>query len=343
MRVAIVCPYDLSKPGGVQEQVKGLRLALRRMGDEVVLIAPGAGHDDDAVDLGGTVSLPGNRSVVPISIDPRLGRRIRQATSGVDVVHVHEPLMPMASLLALRCGRPVVATFHAAPGRMWRALYRLIAPWFGRILGPRLRAVTAVSRTAAAPLPARIPVSIVPNGVDVASFQTDGARSDRRVCFLGRDEPRKGLDVLLEAWEEVTAKVPDAELVVMGAEREDPGVVWLGRVDETEKIEVLTSSTVFVAPNLGRESFGIVLVEAMASGCAVVASNLPSFAEVMGAGTGISVPPGDRHRLAQALVTLLEDPDQARRMAEAGRDRSRRFDWSSVAAAYRALYEQALS
>jgi phosphatidyl-myo-inositol alpha-mannosyltransferase len=116
MRIGLVCPYDLTEPGGVQEQVRGLKGALQRLGDEAVVIAPGAGESDDTVDLGRSVTIPGNRSRVPLSLDPTVGRRIKAAASGLDLLHVHEPLMPTASLSALRTGLPVVATFHAAPG-----------------------------------------------------------------------------------------------------------------------------------------------------------------------------------------------------------------------------------
>ena len=342
MRIGLVCPYDLSEPGGVQEQVKGLSRALRRLGDEVVVIAPGAGEGEDLVDLGGSVSVPGNRSIVPISVKLCVGRRIREAVAGLDLVHVHEPLMPMASLLALRCGRPVVATFHAAPGPLGRGLYRLLGAQLRRILGPDVRSFTAVSPTAAAALSQRIPVSIIPNALDVAAFEREGERAPDTVCFLGRDEPRKGLDVLLESWPRVTAAVPGAQLVVMGANRDLAGIHWLGRVGEETKIEVLSTSSIYVAPHLGRESFGIVLVEAMAAGAAVVASDLEAFRHVARDGA-IYFPAGDNVALADRLVRLLGDDAERKALRAAGRERAKRFDWGVVAAAYRDVYQATLS
>ncbi|HWB87879.1 MAG TPA: glycosyltransferase family 4 protein [Acidimicrobiia bacterium] len=342
MRIGLLCPYDLSQPGGVQEQVKGLRAALRGYDDEVVILAPGAGDDDDTVDLGGTVSVPGNLSKVPISLDPTVGRRIKAATAGLDLVHVHEPLMPMASLMALRCDRPVVATFHAATSPLGTRLYRLLGPRIRSLLGPNLRRVTAVSPTAAAPVSDSLPVSIVPNGLDVAAFTRDGQPSALRVCFLGRDEPRKGLDVLLAAWADVAAEIPDAELIAMGANRGSEGVQWLGRVGERTKVDTLSSSAIYVAPHLGRESFGIVLVEAMAAGAAVVASDLEAFRYVAG-DAALYFPPGDSKALAERLTSLLRGEDERRRLRAAGRERAQRFDWERVAGHYRSVYQQALS
>jgi phosphatidylinositol alpha-mannosyltransferase len=183
----------------------------------------------------------------------------------------------------------------------------------------------------------RFEVQIVPNGLDVASMQVDTARNHKRVAFLGRDEPRKGLDVLLEAWAKVSAAHRDAELIVMGATRESDDVTWMGRVDDRAKAEALSSSAIFVAPHLGGESFGIVLLEAMAAGAAVVASDLAPFRAVA-AGAARHFPVGDSDALADALIDLLSNPRERASLASGGSNRAAGFDWSVVGAAYRDLY-----
>lgn len=342
MRVGLVCPYDLGRPGGVQAQVIGLAEHLEAGGDDVLVIGPGLPPDRGGVDLGGTISVPGNRSIVPLSIDPRVVSRLRDACSQLDVLHIHEPLMPLVSLAALRVGTPAVATFHAAPGAVGTRFYAFASSQLPRLLGPNVRRVTAVSSTAAEPIAGEIEVTIVPNGVDVAEFRSAGERVPGRVAFLGRDEKRKGLDVLLTAWPSVLRKTPDAELVVMGTSREDEGIDWMGPVDDATKAEVLASSSVYVAPNLGGESFGIVLVEAMAAGTPVLASDLASFRDV-GADAVRYFATGDPEALADQLTGLLDDEAGRAEMSRRGTRRAQRFDWSRVTAEYRSVYEGAVS
>lgn len=320
----------------------GLASRLRAVDEETVVIGPGLPEGVDGLDLGGTMSIPGNRSRVPVSLNPRVGGAIKEVAAECEVLHVHEPLMPTVSLAALRAGPPVVATFHAAPSMLIRGLYKTLAPGMRLTLGPKTRRVTAVSSTAAAPLPKDLAVTIVPNGVDVSSMLVSTERHRHRVAFLGRDEPRKGLDVLLEAWPSVLEAVPEAELVVMGADRATPGVRWMGRVGESTKAEMLSSSAVYVAPHTGGESFGITLVEAMAAGAAVVASNLAPFVDVA-QDSARYFPVGDSNLLAEAVVELLSDGGLREVLASRGEVRASRFDWSHVVGAYRAEYHQAIS
>jgi phosphatidylinositol alpha-mannosyltransferase len=342
MRVGVVCPYDLSRPGGVQAQVMGLSRTLRELGEETSVIGPGLPDGVAGVNLGSTISLRGNRSVVPLSADPRVAGLIEEAAHGLDLLHVHEPLMPFVSLRALRAGPSVVATFHAAPGLFGLGLYGLIGSRLGKVLGPNVKRLTAVSSSARDPLPDDVEVSIIPNGVDVGAFRVGAERRPRRVVFLGRDEPRKGLDLLLEAWEDVVKSVPDAELVVMGAHRETEGVNWLGTVDDATKTSMLGSAAIYVAPNTGRESFGIVLVEAMAAGAAVVASDLASFKEVAGE-SAVFFERGNADDLSWKLIELLRDEERRRALSEAGPARAARYDWSTVAENYRDVYLAALA
>jgi phosphatidylinositol alpha-mannosyltransferase len=207
----------------------------------------------------------------------------------------------------------------------------------------RRAVLSAVSKTAARSVPENWgPVEIVPNAVDVSAFALPVGRIERRVAFVGRDEPRKGLDLLLEAWPQVRARIPDAELKVMGADRKSNGlgVDYLGRVTGGERNRILATSQVFVAPNTGGESFGIVLIEAMAAGCAVVCSDLEAFRDVAGTNARV-VPIGDASRLAGEVVDLLDHPEEARALGESGRAAAARFDWPLVVERYRELYRRA--
>ena len=336
MKVGLVSPYDLSSPGGVQAQVFGLADRLAAMGDKPVIIGPGLPADSEGVDLGRSVRVPGNGSMAPISIDPRVLSRLRKASADVDVLHVHEPLMPLASLAANQSGPPVVATFHADPPRWVRGVYGLSRRLIKSALG-KTKSITAVSMTAASALPSGLEVTIVPNGVDIGGVPSGVKRNPTQVAFLGRDERRKGLDILLDAWPIVIDAVPDAELVVMGAVRQTSGVNWLGRVENPKKFEVLAGSAIYVAPNTGGESFGIVLVEAMANGTAVVASNLAAFKDVAGDDARYFAI-GDSGVLAGTLVDLLHDHRAREDLGKRGLTRVQQFDWDTVAQTYRDIY-----
>jgi phosphatidylinositol alpha-mannosyltransferase len=338
MRIAIVCPYDFGAFGGVQRVVGDLVERLRSGGDDAFAVGPGV-TDEMGVDVGRSVMIPGNGSMAPIALGPEVRRRVRAAVADCDVVHVHEPLMPMASLAALGAGRPTVATFHAAVAPWTSRLYRALDGVGARLL--RDAALTAVSPMAMAALPdAWSPVTIIPNGIDVASFGVDVARVPGRIVMVGRDEPRKGIDVMLGAFGDIRSSFPDAELHVIGADRPAAdGVVYHGRVRDREKRELLASSQIYVAPHLGGESFGIVLAEAMAAGCAVVASDLAAFRSVGGdAAEYFAV--GDSVSLAREVRRLLSAPGAIDALADAGEDRVQIFDWGLVVARYRAVYER---
>jgi phosphatidylinositol alpha-mannosyltransferase len=342
MRIGLVCPYDLSEPGGVQAQVLGLGSALGSLGEEVSIIGPGLPPDVDGVDLGSSVAVPGNGSIAPISLDPRVHSMIKKAGRDLDLLHIHEPLMPLVSLSALRVGVPVVATFHAAPEAFTQRLYNFIGSQVVTILGDNVKRVTAVSPTAAKSVAGHMEVAIVPNGLDAAALSIETERHSHRVVFLGRDEPRKGLDLLLEAWTEVSHAFPAAELVVMGADRGTSDVRWLGRVDDETKARMLSSAAVLVAPNTGGESFGIVLVEAMAAGAAILASDLQSFTDLGGDAVRF-FKNGDADDLVVQLVDLLGDEAGRVELGRRGESRVQQFDWSTVATSYRYVYTQALS
>ncbi len=343
MNIAIVCPYALDRPGGVQAQAIEGADQLRQRGHQVRLIGPGRTSPVDAMLVGREVSVPANQSRVPLSLDPRTVRRLRSALAGMDLVHLHEPLVPLIGLATMRLAPgPLVVTFHSDPSPRIR---RLLARGSGlaRRWGKRITAATAVSPVAAGAVePLAGTVTIVPNAIDVVSYRLDLPRHPRRVVFVGRDEPRKGLDVLLDAWPGVRASLPEAELMVVGGRRSpQPGVRYLGVTDEAEKRRVLAGAAILCAPNLGRESFGIVLAEGLAAGCRVVAADLPAFRFVLGE-TGTLVPPGDATALARALVADLRDEPTSSSEA-ARRRRAAEFDWSVVLDRYLAIYEQAVA
>lgn len=344
MRIAVVSPYALDAFGGVQDQVALLVGRLRRSGHDAWAVAPGGGGPAGTRHVGRATSVRANRARAPITLDPRAARRVREAIAGAEVVHVHEPLMPVAATAALRAGvAPVVATFHAAPGPLVRAFYRGAAPLLRRLIG-RAAVVTAVSGVAADAVRRFARPRIVPNGIDTAAYEAPGSPTSGRVAFVGRDDPRKGLDVLLEAWPAVRAAAPGAELRVVGADRpEGPdGVTFLGRVSEDAKRVELAAAAVLCAPNLGGESFGIVIAEGMAAGCAVVASDLPAFRSVLG-DAGLLVPAADPEELAAALVGLLCDPKEVDRLGRSARAAVRRFDIAVVADAYLHAYRDAVA
>ena len=350
MKVGLVCPYDLGRPGGVQQQVIDIGRLLAAQGETVTIIGPGAitlrEPAASLVSVGRVRTIRANRSVVPLALGFDVARQIREAAANLDVLHVHEPLIPVVGPAALRAGRPVVATFHALSPPWVSLLYRAGPPrWFRhRWLGGAV--LTAVSPAAAqgpAPLGS---IAIIPNGVDIAAYKP-AVKIPGRLAFLGRDEPRKGLGILLAAWPMIKAEHPDATLVVIGADGpaghhgEIDGIDFRGRVPEAEKRRLLGEAPIMAAPNLGGESFGLVLVEAMASGCAVVASDIPAFRAVVGDAAKL-VTPGSATELAAAISRLLLDPASTTALGVAGRERAGDYDWSRVLPMYQACYREAV-
>lgn len=366
--MALVSPYDWEVPGGVQAQVSGLAAALSSAGCTVVVAAPGAPHhhppaaDYELVPLGHSVRISVNGSVAPVAPTPAAVARCLHLLNRrhPDVVHVHEPLTPGPALAAASLGpRPIVATFHRADAD---ALYRTAGKALRGIAG-RIAVMAAVSEaardTAIDVLGERArDMTIVPNGIDVngaprEAFEAAAARADTRtpptLTFVGRHEERKGLGVLLEALSQLDV---DLELNVVGdgpqsAELRrrfagDRRIHWLGAVSDEARGRVLAATDLFVAPSLGGESFGVVLLEAMASGAPVLASDLPGYRLAVGdGGAAHLVPPGDPAALATAIGTLVGDPDERQRLRKAGRKRAETFSMDTIAARYLELYEAA--
>jgi phosphatidyl-myo-inositol alpha-mannosyltransferase len=360
VRVALVSPYDLGTPGGVQAHVLQLARALEGLGDEVTVIGPGG--SGDAVDVGRSLGVRFNDSVAPIALGPGAIRRTGRALVAArpDVVHVHEPMVPWVGLTAaLASPAPVVATFHAWSER--DRAYRLARP-LGRLLDRGLAARLAVSEAAvdyhgrAMGWP-RQDFEIVPNGVDVARF-ADAEPFDEiagsagpTVLFVGRLERRKGLEPLIRAFTRLKADRPDLRLHVVGEGSElqrcrsllsgrlRADVEFHGRVPAEDVPRWFASCDLYASPALGGESFGIVLLEAMAAGRAFVASSIPGYRSVATDGVqGRLVPPGDVEALADAIGALLDNPALRAAMGREGRSTVEAFDWSAVAVRVRAVY-----
>jgi phosphatidylinositol alpha-mannosyltransferase len=264
--------------------------------------------------------------------------------AGADVVHLHEPFMPMVSLGTLSAAvPPIVATFHANPEGAARRAYRLARPMLRR-LGGRIAVATAVSAVAAAAVEGVVSVRIIPNGVDLEDYRPgDNPRPRSGVLFIGRDEPRKGLDVLLQAWPLIRSRHPGVELTVNAVRESGPdGVSFVGRVTEADKRALLASASVLAVPNLGGESFGIVGLEGLASGCAVVASDLDPFRAVC-ADAAVYARAGDPVELASAVNSLLGDPTLRADLGGRALRRSRQFGREVVLGAYLLAYEDALA
>lgn len=340
----MVSPYAMDKPGGVQDQARSLVDWLREEGHEAWLVAPGErGGPEGTIYLGATVGVRTNRSVAPIRLARGTAAAVADAVAGADVIHIHEPFVPAVSLAALRVDWiPRVGTFHADPGRGVRLLYRLARRRW-KNLADNLAVAVAVSPVAASAVrPIVGEPRLIANAIDVGTFSSGAPRMPGRIAFLGRDDPRKGLDTLLTAFAEVHQARPEAELVVMGADRDElPGVTFLGPVDDATKREQLARAAVLVAPNTGGESFGLVVLEGLAAGCAVIASSLPAFRHVA-VDAALYVPPDDVAALSRTLDTVLADGDVRADLQHRARDRARAFDRSRAVADYLKVYAEAV-
>lgn len=357
MRIALVCPYAWDRPGGVQSHVRSLAAALRTRDHDVTVFAPhtaGEGAAPGVTFVGKAVPVPANGSVAPLAFGPVVAAGLRRALADFDpdVMHLHEPLIPSLSWLALMASdAPAVGTFHASAE--WSLGYGIAKGALAPAM-KKLAVKTVVSESARVLVSRYFPGAYVltPNGVDTSSFAR--ARPVRHVdgpevLFFSRLEKRKGLEVLVRAM----ARVPGATLVVAGSGPEEKAVralarslsvdaAWLGRVADEDVASTYKGADVYCAPALGGESFGIVLVEAMAAGAPVVCSDLPGFRAVT-AGAARLVPPGDDESLAASLRAVLEDPAEAERMRREGAAAATRFDWDVLVPRVEEVYASAVT
>lgn len=365
LQIGLVCPYSFDTPGGVQNHVLGLARHLRDAGHQPHVLAPGepagalrAVDRDHFTTAGTAIPVRYNGSVARVNFGPLSAARVRRwlTSHDFDLLHIHEPITPSIAILALwAADTPVVTTFHTATprsrtmqlaGRSLRATIEKITAGIAVSESARNVVVQHLGRDAV----------VIPNGFTLADFPGAAPAPGRwrggeqpRLVFLGRlDEPRKGLDLLLDAAPALRRQHPGIDIVVAGqGSRVLPR--WcrsVGTITDADKSTLLASADVFVAPHRERESFGIVLLEAMASGAAVVASDLAPFVDLVGRPAdgptrGELFPTGDAGALAGAVLRTLECPDPAR--AHRARLTAQRYDWSVVGAAVRSVYAAALA
>jgi len=368
LRIGMVCPYGWDIPGGVQIHVRELAEHFLSEGHHVSVIAPIS--DEDAitdpwlVSAGRPVPIPFNGSVARVLFGPIAASRVRQwiAAGDFDVLHMHEPGIPSISLLACWAAEgAMVGTFHASTPKL-----RAIAS-VGPLIEPmieKLSARIAVSQMAQETLNNLYGTEavVIPNGIDYSRFhaltveEKRAAGKARRIGFLGRfDEARKGLPLLLEALPRIIKAIPDVELVVAGPGDESKvlarldsntakHIKFLGRLSEEEKVQFLSSLDLYVAPNTGGESFGIILAEAMASGAPVLASSIPAFVDLLAVGDcGSIFETENSSDLALKCIELLRNSARLQELAENGRNAAIRFDWGSVATQIMSVYEVAMT
>ena len=368
MKVGIVVPFSWSFWGGVIDHAQCQAEALRELGHDARIICgndppgtftrllhPRTGRHDvpppHVLPIGRSVIVPANGTLPNIILSPPAVFRMRRLLERerFDLLHLHEPMTPIPCVASLALARtPLVATFHASGELSW---LKIAKPVWG-FLVDRLDHRIAVSEQARDSAARYFPgdYEIVPNGVVIPGEADPGDR-DQRVVFVGRQEPRKGLHVLLRAWPEVFRQT-GARLRLIGADplsvrlllaRErlsDEGVDVLGIVDRETRTRELLRAKALAAPSLGGESFGMVLTEAFACATPAVASDIPGYREVMTAGTGLAVPPGDARALAQALIALLEDEPRRRSLGAAARElAAERYAWSDIGARLVSIYE----
>lgn len=365
MKIGFVSPYAWDIPGGVQAHIRDLALHYREGGHQVSVLAPSVHeevNESDFVTIAGRpVSIPYNGAVARVLFGPVAASRVRQwiASNDFDILHLHEPAIPSLSLLACSIAEgPMVGTFHVAAPKQ-RAAFA-VAPVIVPIV-EKLRARIAVSEEARRTLTDHIDTDavVIPNGIDANFFARANAHPEWRrgstIGFLGRfTEPRKGLNLLLEALPRVLAQHPDTRILIAG-----PGeamevmksispehrnrVLFLGRITDEEKARFFKSVDIYVAPNTGGESFGIILAEAMAAGTAIVASDLPAFSAVLNEGRyGRLFPNGDAARLAEILIQLLSEERVRHELGIVAQEGARRFDWGVVGAEIMNVYLHAI-
>lgn len=363
IRIGIVCPYSWDVPGGVQNHIRDLAEFLIDNGHYVEVLAPATESTelpDYVVSAGRAVSIPYNGAVARVLFGVGANSRVRGWINDgdFDLLHLHEPAIPSLSLLACWAGEgAMVGTFHAA------AKYQKAIVAIGPILEPvieKLSARIAVSESARLTLTAHLETDaiVIPNGIYADNYRDGSARSEwqgNTIGFLGRfEEDRKGLPVLLDALPIISRFIPDIRVLIAGPgdseevlAKVDPQlrnrVEFLGKISEEDKADFLASVSLYIAPNTGGESFGIILAEAMAGGAAVVASDIPAFADVLGNGEfGALFESENSENLAKVIIDLLRDDKKRKDLAIAGAVHAQRFDWGQVGEEIFEVYELAM-
>jgi len=362
-RIGIVCPYGWDTPGGVQSHVGDLAEYLIRQGHYVSVLAPAIDEDklpDYVTSAGRPISIPYNGAVARVLFGPIAASRVRQwITNGsFDVLHLHEPAIPSISLLACWAAEgPMVGTFHAAAKR--QKVTFAVAPILEPVI-EKLTARIAVSEAARETLTEHLETDaiVVPNGIYADRYRdgkVDSRWTGNTLGFIGRfEETRKGLEVLVNALPSIIAQYPDVKVFVAGPGDKDAFLknvdsqlhsrfTFLGRISEEEKANFLTSVSLYIAPNTGGESFGIILAEALAGGASVVASDIPAFDSLLGHGKyGTVFQSENPDDLAKKVIDLLGNEGKRREIATRGKLYAQEFDWDVVAEKIYDVYEMAM-
>lgn len=353
MKIGFVSPYAWDVPGGVQAHIRDLAKYYRNQGHEVSVLAPASDEsaiqDDFVVPAGRPVAIPYNGAVARVLFGPVAASRVRQwiDTESFDILHLHEPAIPSLSLLACSIAEgPMVGTFHVAAPRQKVAF--AIAPLLEPVI-EKLRARIAVSEVARETLTIHLDTDavVIPNGISSNFFASAVARHEWKrehtIGFIGRfSEPRKGLGILLEALPNIARIFPQVRILIAGPgegleamQSVNPALrnnlQFLGRIDDREKASFLKSLDVYVAPNTGGESFGIILAEAMAAGAPIVASDIPAFRYLLDDGKyGALFENENPTSLAHHIIDLLKNQEKRENLRRQGLERAARFDWSHV-------------
>ena len=371
MKIALVSPYDFAYPGGVTNHISSLEHYLTKMGHKVKVIAPASKavstFGDRFIPVGKPRPVPSSGSIARVTISLRLAPTIKAILDEekFDIIHLHEPLCPMLCTTVLRLSQTAnVGTFHAY-GSIGYSLTKPLNTLFLKRWFRKLHGKIAVSKPAMELVNKHFPgdYTIIPNGVDLDCFSCGVSPIDEfgdgkiNILFVGRLEKRKGLDYLIEAHKHIKQEIPNSRLIIVGpgtrlrnkyekrvAQNGLKDVVFVGCVSHDELPRYYKTADIVCAPATGKESFGIVLLEAMALGKPVVASNIDGYASIMTHGVeGLLVPPRDEKALAQALVSLMASESLRQQMGAKGRLTAAEYDWKRIVQRVVDYYAKVLS
>jgi phosphatidyl-myo-inositol alpha-mannosyltransferase len=372
MKIALVSPYDFAMPGGVVSHISCLENQFSRMGHTVKIIAPASKAvytlGDQFIRIGTPRPVPVSGSIARITLSIQLETEIKEVfeREKFDICHLHEPLMPTLCTTVLRLKRcPMVGTFHASGGKPWYTMFSPIMKWYLDRWFRKLDGRIAVSKVALDYVKTYFPGEyvIIPNGVDNRHFDNGVAPIDRfmdgrtNILFVGRLEKRKGFEYLLEAYRLIKPEVPECRLIQVGPgvrlrkkyekrinRYKLPDVNFTGYSSYSDLPRYYKTADIVCFPATGRESQGIVLLEAMSVGKPVIASAIEGYSSVLTDGVeGISVPPGNPGKLAEAILRLVRDKQLRQQMGERGRPKAMQYDWPLLANKLLDFYTETLN
>jgi len=372
MKIALVSPYDYPYPGGVTEHITALDEHFRALGHDTRIIAASSADkdalDDHVIKVSGAVaSVPFSGSSARITYAPAVYQRVKRILrqEKFDVVHVHEPAVPALSLVVLRHSHALnVGTFHAyrEKNMLFDVAKQLLKRTFNRLDG-RIFVSEAVRDYVTRYFPG--PYTIIPNGIDLERFAAPHLRPIERfadgrpnILYVGRMDKRKGFRYLMRAFPYIKQAIPEARLIVVGAFTDKDkapfvryaralrlrSVHFIGPVSREDLPRYYRTATIFCAPSIGFESFGIILLEAMAAGVPVIASDIAGYRCVLThQQEGVLVPPQDEQAIARAAIELLQSPERRAQMSAAGRRTAAQYDWDIIARRVLAYYEELIA